>query len=123
MKRLLAASPYIVFALYLIGVYPFPERFPFLSNPAVALILLLMILFYWNLEYRHEQNRNKKIALLIRNILFLLIGINLFFFPGQYFFSDTFSFFNRGLGSPILAIILTTLPEWPVFETTNTEYS
>ena len=122
MKRFLSAAPFISLILYLVAIYPFPERFPFLSSPFIAIILLLLVVGYGSLEYRGEQNKNLKIALAVRNIVFILMGINLFFFPELFFFSDTFHFFNTGIGSPIIAILLLTLPDWKIFNTSKDDH-
>lgn len=122
MKRFLSAAPFIGLILYLVAIYPFPEKFPFLSTPFIAIIVLLLVVGFGSLEYRGEQNKKRKIALSFTNIVFILIGINLFFFPGQYFFSDTLHFFNRGIGSPILGGILVTLPDWKIFKSDQSEY-
>lgn len=122
MKRLLAAAPFIIFILYLIAVYPFPERFPFLSSPSIASILLIFTVGFWTLEYRGEQSKSRKVAVVVRNIIFILMGLNLFFFPGEFFFSDNLAFFNKGIGSPIISIILLAFPDWKIFDTKKSEY-
>jgi hypothetical protein len=63
------------------------------------------------------MNKLNKLNLvnIIRYITIILLIINLSFFPGEYFFSDTFSLMNQGFGGMIFGLLLVPFPNFSIF--------